>query len=183
MQTVTIETFEKAILFAVKAHSGQVRKGVDEVGFQRPYILHPLSVMQRIFNNKVSKNIYLLACAAILHDTVEDIEWVTLDIITKEFGPHIASLVDELTLDKEKYKTIGKKKYLTQELNTMSSYALAIKLCDRLDNVSDLRTMDADFRTYYIDQTKYILGNLDRKLSKTHRNLISEIYLTMESYK
>ena len=142
--------------------------------------------MQLIFNNKVSKNIYLLACAALAHDVAEDCFENPEDGIKEIFeifGPHIASLVAELTLDKEKYKTIGKKEYLTQELNTMSSYALAIKLCDRLDNVSDLRTMDADFRTYYIDQTKYVLGNLDRKLSKTHRNLISEIYLTMESYK
>ncbi len=180
---VSLETFEKAILFAVNAHSGQIRKGVDSVGFHRPYILHPLSVMQRIFNNKVSKNIYLLASAAILHDTIEDVEWVTLDIICKEFGPQIAAIVDELTLDKEKYKTLGKKEYLSKELNIMSSYALAIKLCDRLDNVSDLATMPEDFRNNYVAETEYIIGNIDRKLSETHKKLITEIYLAIEPYK
>jgi (p)ppGpp synthase/HD superfamily hydrolase len=186
MQTVTLETFERALIYAIQKHSGVTRKGVDAVGFRRPYILHPLSVMQRIFNNKVSKNIYLLATAAVLHDVVEDCfedRNEGLGEIAKLFGWNIAAIVDELTLDKEKYKTIGKKEYLAQELNIMSSYALAIKLCDRLDNVSDLDTMPEDFRNNYIAETEYILGKLNRKLSDSHRKLIAEIYLTLESYK
>lgn len=181
---ITIDIFEKALLFAVKAHTGVTRKGVNSVGFHRPYILHPLSVMQRIFNNKVSKNIYLLATAALLHDTIEDVEWVTLDIIYKEFGPQIAALVDELTLDKENYESIGKKEYLAMELNTMSSYAFSIKLCDILDNVSDLGTMPEDFKNRYIAETEYILGQLNRsKISPSQNRLITEIYQTIELYK
>lgn len=186
MQTVTLETFERAMIYAIQKHSGVTRKGVDAVGFRRPYILHPLSVMQRIFNNKVSKNIYLLACAALLHDVVEDCfenRQEGLAEIAKLFGYSIAAIVDELTLDKEKYKLIGKKEYLAQELNIMSSYALAIKLCDRLDNVSDLATMPEDFRNNYVAETEYILGNLNRKLSDMHRKLVAEIYLTIEQYK
>ncbi len=191
---ITLEIFEKALIFAVKAHSGQIRKGVDEDGFSRPYILHPLhclpvsyilhplNVMQKIFNNKVSKNIYLLASAAILHDSLEDVEWVTLEMITELFGEQIASLVDELTINKEESKKIGKKDYLVNKMNSMSSYALAIKLCDRLDNVSDLETMDKDFRNYYVKQTNYILGKLDRKLSNVHKKLIEEIYSTINKY-
>ena len=175
---VTLETFERAMIFAIKAHSGQNRKGDG-----RPYILHPFSVMQKIFNNKQSKNMYLLATAAILHDTVEDVDWVTNEVIYEMFGPHVASLVAELTLDKSQYEKIGKKEYLAQELNHMSSYALAIKLCDRLDNLSDLNTMDKNFREYYIKQTEYILSKLDRKLSQSHRNLITQIHNMMDSYK
>lgn len=175
---ITLETFERAAIFAVNAHSGQTRKGGDK----RPYICHPFSVMLRIFNNKASKNMYLLACAALLHDTVEDVEWVTIEVIFKEFGPQIASLVAELTLDKSQYEKIGKKEYLAQELNVMSSYALAIKLCDRLDNCSDLDTMDEDFRKYYIKQTRYILSKLDRHLSPTHKRLIKQINDMLDSY-
>lgn len=165
----TAETLEKALIFAITAHKGQVRKGNG-----RPYILHPISVMSRIFANKESKNMYMLACAAILHDCIEDTE-VTLEDIIKEFGPQVAAIVDELTLDKSQYEAIGKKEYLAQELNIMSSYALAIKLCDRLENVCDMKDMDEKFQQYYTKQTRYILSKLNRHLSETHKNLIKQI--------
>ena len=182
MMKITIETFEKAIIFAVNAHSGQLRKGVDSTGFSLPYIMHPFSVMKRIFDNKESKNMYMLACAAILHDTVEDVEWVTLDLIYKEFGPHIAALVSELTLDKSQYELIGKKEYLAHELNIMSPYALAIKLCDRLENVCDMETVDQAFRDKYIPETWYILPKLNRVLSSSHKKLIQQIKGKLQSY-
>jgi (p)ppGpp synthase/HD superfamily hydrolase len=167
---ITSDVLEKAILFAVKAHEGQKRKGD-----KRPYIMHPLSVMWRIYHNKKSANMYLLAAAAILHDTVEDCG-ITIEQIAKEFGHHVAALVAELTLDKAQYTLIGKKEYLLQEMNKMSSYALAIKLCDRLDNVSDLKSTKKDFVIKYVEETEYILNNLNRTLSATHKRLIRQIH-------
>jgi (p)ppGpp synthase/HD superfamily hydrolase len=172
---ITTEVLEKAIIFAANAH-----KGVKRKGDKRPYIMHPMSVMQRIFNNKKSANMYLLAAAAILHDTVEDVAWVTHELIYQQFGPHVAGLVEELTLDKEMYKTMGKKEYLLHEMNRMSSYALAIKLCDRLDNVTDLVTMKPDFIVKYVEETEYILNNLQRKLSATHKRLIKQIWTQLK---
>lgn len=167
---ITVETFEKAILFAVKAHKGQRRKGDG-----RPYILHPMSVMHTLYGIKESKNIYLLATAAILHDTVEDCG-VKLSTIAKHFGHAVASLVEELTLDKSKYETIGKTKYLCQEVLKMSSYALCIKLCDRLDNVRDMKKMSESFRTKYRAETREIMDALkNRKVTKTHAKLIKLI--------
>jgi (p)ppGpp synthase/HD superfamily hydrolase len=168
---VTSDLLEKAIVFAVNAH-----KGVKRKGDKRPYIMHPMSVMWRISNNKESSNMYLLAAAAILHDTVEDVDWVSHELIYQEFGPAVAALVEELTLDKAQYEVIGKKEYLLQEMNKMSSYGLAIKLCDRLDNVCDLRTMNLKFRKRYVEETEYILEKLDRKLTPTHKRLIRQIW-------
>lgn len=174
---MTSEMLSKAILFAVKAHEGQYRKGDG-----RPYILHPLSVMYRIDKNKKSSNRYLLAVAAILHDTVEDCG-VTLEQIAKEFGYKVAALVDELTLDKEKYELLGKKEYLARELYGMSSYALAIKLCDRLDNVDDMESMTPAFQTKYKEETLFILERIKgRKLTKTHKKLIKQINKVLEKY-
>lgn len=167
---ITAETFEKAILFAVKAHQGQRRKGDG-----RPYILHPMSVMHTLYGIKESKNIYLLATAAILHDCVEDCG-VKLSTIAKLFGHSVASLVEELTLDKSKYETIGKTEYLCQEVLKMSSYALCIKLCDRLDNVRDMKKMSESFRLKYRAETREILNRLkQRKVTKTHAKLIKLI--------
>jgi GTP pyrophosphokinase len=170
MLNLTAKQVEDAIIFATEKHKGQVRKGDG-----RPYILHPISVLIRLNNVKESKNIFLLMTACILHDVVEDCG-VTLDEISKKFGLHVAGLVEELTLDKSNYETIGKKEYLAQEMVHMSSYALAIKLCDRLDNVSDMKSMSEDFRKKYKDETNFILNRLSgRKLTKTHLKLIKEI--------
>ena len=170
MLNLTAKQVEDAIIFATEKHKGQVRKGDG-----RPYILHPISVLIRLNNMKESKNIFLLMTACILHDVVEDCG-VTLNEISEKFGHHVAGLVEELTLDKSKYETIGKKEYLAQEMVHMSSYALAIKLCDRLDNVSDMKSMSEDFRKKYKDETNFILNRLSgRKLTKTHLKLIKEI--------
>jgi len=170
------ELFEDAMVYAINKHRGQRRKGSG-----LPYVMHPFAVMRRIFANKQSKNMYLLGIAAICHDIIEDCydtpEERALGLleITKLFGPQVASIVDELTLDKDKYATIGKKEYLAAELNIMSSYALAIKLCDRLENVCDMIDMDSKFQKYYVAQTRYIISKLDRHLSPTHKNLIAQI--------
>lgn len=168
--------FEKAMLYAIEKHRGQTRKGNG-----MPYFIHPFNVMKRIFDNKESKNMYLLGIAALLHDTVEDTD-ATIEDIFREFGPQVASLVDELTLDKEQYQIIGKKEYLAQELNKMSSYALAIKLCDRLENICDTKHMDHKFKRYYVEQTLYIISKLDRHLSSTHQKLAELIAIECYNY-
>lgn len=170
------ELFEDAMIYAIEKHRGQKRKGSG-----LPYIMHPFGVMRRIFENKKSKNMYLLAISCLAHDILEDCydtaeeRAVGLYEIMVKFGPQVASIVDELTLDKDKYATIGKKEYLAAELNIMSSYALAIKLCDRLENVCDMIDMDSKFQKYYVAQTRYIISKLDRHLSPTHKNLIAQI--------
>ncbi len=168
---ITSEVFEKAIVFAIEAHKGQKRKGNGA-----PYITHPFSVMSRIKQYKKSANLFLLGAAAVLHDTVEDCG-VTIETIIKEFGLHVAALVSELTLDKAQYKRYGKKEYLTLEMIGMSSYALAIKLCDRLDNICDTDQMTNEFKDKYKKETQYILEQIKvRKLSPTHKKLIADIH-------
>jgi (p)ppGpp synthase/HD superfamily hydrolase len=174
---INAKTLERAIEFAGKAHKGAFRKGDG-----RPYIMHPLSVMNKIQSIKKSNNALLLAAAAVLHDTVEDCG-VELDTIAKEFGYYTAGLVEELTLDKEKYETIGKTKYLSQEMTKMSSYALCIKLCDRLDNVQDMASMGDEFIARYSKETISILDYVMKhrtKLSKTHIALMGMITSEIE---
>lgn len=169
---ISAKTLEQAIEFAITSHKGQFRKGNG-----RPYIMHPISVMVRLAEIKPSSNSNLLAAAAVLHDTVEDCG-VELKEIAEKFGYYVAGLVEELTLDKVKYETIGKTKYLCQEIAKMSSYALCIKLCDRLDNLEDMDTMPDEFITKYCAETKEMIDSLrvNRKhLSNTHHQLISKI--------
>lgn len=162
--------FEEMVIFAAKKHRGVKRKGN-----KLPYIVHPIRVASILLEAKESKNMELLLTVALGHDIVEDCG-VTLKKIAKKFGHQVASLVGELTLDKSKYETIGKAKYLCLEVLKMSSYALCIKLCDRLDNVRDMKNMNEDFRTKYRAETNEILQALKkRKLTKTHTKLVKLI--------
>ena len=76
---------DRAILFAVEAHAGVVRRGK---GF--PYIVHPMEAMAIAATMTADQEI--LAAAA-LHDVVEDTE-VTLNDIRSRFGDRVARLVD-----------------------------------------------------------------------------------------
>ena len=59
----------------------------------------------------------------------------------------------------------------------MTSWALVIKLCDRLSNVNDLDKCSESFRNKYIKETVTIIDYLiqNRSLSKTHINIIKSI--------
>lgn len=156
--------------YAKKAHEGQTRKSGG------PYVRHPERVADIVRKYKKSHKLKELVSAAFLHDTIEDTN-TTAEDLKKMFGALVASLVQELTSDKVKQKEIGKTKYLTQKMLNMSSWGLVIKLSDRLDNVSDLKTADEKFAKKYKKETESILKELKskRKLSNTQKKLINAI--------
>ncbi|MBR1707168.1 MAG: bifunctional (p)ppGpp synthetase/guanosine-3',5'-bis(diphosphate) 3'-pyrophosphohydrolase [Bacteroidales bacterium] len=78
------DLLDRAIIFAVRAHTGTERRGK---GF--PYIIHPLEAVEIV--STITPDQELLAAAA-LHDTVEDTA-VTVEEIRKVFGDRIAGLV------------------------------------------------------------------------------------------
>lgn len=161
---------EKAIQFAEEKHRKQVRKSGE------PYIVHPIKVAKIIRENKESHKINELISAAFLHDTLEDTSASEKEL--KElFGELVLSLVKELTTDEQEKEKLGKKEYLAEKMKNMSSWALVIKLADRLDNVSDLNQGTPEFKKRYTEETEYILKEIEksRTLSKTHEKLIKQI--------
>lgn len=160
----------EALEYATKMHQGQLRKdGTD-------YINHPIRVANYVKKFKQSKNLENLIISAYLHDTLEDTEATYYDLVEK-FGPQVASIVLELTTDIDFKKELGKTKYLEIKMKNMSSWALVIKLCDRLDNVSDLINADETFKDKYIKETLEIISYLinNRQLSNTHITIIKDI--------
>ena len=158
--------------FAADKHAGQTRSGGE------PYIGHPVRVANTIEKYKQSHNLDALIAAAYLHDTVEDTD-TTHEDLEKLFGGLVASLVKELTSDKEKIKAQGKSQYLANKMaHEMTSWALVIKLADRLDNVQDIATAkDAKWRARYKAETSHILDYIEknRVLSGTHQKLVGMI--------
>ena len=165
------EDSASALHYAVKAHEGQFRSDGS------PYVKHPERVAEFVRKFKKSKNLDALISAAFLHDTIEDTDTTHADL-EKMFGGLIASLVKELTSDKDKIKEIGKTDYLAQKMANMSSWALVIKLADRLDNVQDIATAKTpEWRRKYQSETESVLSRLenDRELSGTHKRIIAAI--------
>ena len=76
---------EKAKLFALQAHMGQVRKNEKD----KPMIMHPFMVADILKEYDFDDNVI---SAGYLHDVVEDTPY-TIDDIKKEFGDDIADLV------------------------------------------------------------------------------------------
>ena len=165
------EGAEEALQYATQAHAGQTRSGGE------PYITHPMRVADHIRQYKQSHNLDALISAAYLHDTVEDTD-TTHEALQDLFGGLVASLVKELTSDPEQIKKVGKAQYLAHKMAAMSSYALVIKLADRLDNVKDITTTRTpQWRQKYKTETEHILNYIEktRALSGTHQKLIGLI--------
>ena len=122
---------DRAIIFAVKAHSGTERRGK---GY--PYIVHPLEAVEIVATMTADQE--LLAAAA-LHDTVEDTD-VTAEQIRAEFGNRIASLVadesDEMPAGvSEEDSWHSRKQAAIDRLARASREAKMVALGDKLSNM------------------------------------------------
>ena len=171
------EDYRSAARYAASAHAGQKRSS------GHAYISHPVRVANIVKKYKDSKKLDDLLSAAFLHDTIEDTD-TDEEKLRKMFGKLVASIVKELTSDKKEIEKVGKTNYLSNKMANMSSWALVIKLADRLDNVSDLETAKSDaWRKKYKRETEDVLDHLEknRELSGTHKRLISDIRGKLEA--
>lgn len=159
---------KKAISHAMELHRGQVRQ-VSGL----PYITHPIEVYSIVKKYKESHNIDNICAAAVLHDTMEDCG-ISYDLLKIEYNPMIADLVMEVTNDNRMMLLYGgKRNYINQKLNKISSYALVIKLADILSNVTDNPT-EAQIKRikHHYD---FLASSNARKLSETHKRILDQI--------
>ena len=126
----------KAIAFAVKAHEGQPRKGTEI-----PYIFHPLEVGMIV--SRITDDEEVIA-AAVLHDTVEDCDAVTLDDIRREFGDSVARIVGLESEDKDKSWEERKAATVRSLKKEPMREAKIVALGDKLSNI----------RCFYADYIK-----------------------------
>lgn len=166
----------KAMEYASSRHKTQKRRFTHEL-----YVEHCKRVAEIVRSYKKSHEIDKLVSSALLHDTIEDTN-TTEEDLEKMFGGLVSSLVVELTSDKAKIRKEGKQEYLSDKMIHMSSWALVIKLADRLDNVNDLDKTSEEFRNRYSKETVYILNMLEahRKLTKTQVELVGAIRLKLK---
>lgn len=150
--------FLKALTFATLKHRDQRRKG----GKKRPYINHPIQVMEILWTTGGVRDTNTLV-AALLHDTVED-TGVTPQEISELFGDDVRGLVMEVTDNKLLPKMVRKLLQITDAPHK-SPRARQIKLADKISNVTEValdppEDWPLQRRKEYLDWTEQVINGL-----------------------
>ena len=125
---------ERAFKLCYKAHLGLTRSSGE------PYYLHPVEVASIVVREIGIDDVSV--AAALLHDTVEDTE-VTLDDISRLFGPEVRSIIDGLTKISGVFlnKGIKQAEAFMKLLLSMADdlRVVLIKFADRLHNMRTIQ--------------------------------------------
>ncbi len=121
---------EKAKLFAIRAHMGQVRKSEPD----KPMIMHPIGVGELLESFGYDDNVI---AAGYLHDVVEDTKY-TIEDIEKEFGIDIASLVMGASEPDKSLSWEERKKHTIEETKKLPLRNKLVVCADKINNLEDL---------------------------------------------
>ena len=157
--------------FVVERHGTEKRKFTN-----RPYVGHLEETAQLLWeatDGKASDDEYI---AALFHDILENTS-TTPEELGKDWGGEVMDIVVEVSNDDAQIAIEGKAVYLSKKINTMSSKAFSLKLCDRLSNVVGLQEEDIPnhFAEKYIRETQYIIEHLDREMNDAQKYLVERI--------
>jgi (p)ppGpp synthase/HD superfamily hydrolase len=143
---------------AARWHVHQRRKG----SAKEPYINHLLEVASLVTQatGGTDPNVVI---AALLHDAIED-QGVTAEVITNQFGKHVADIVVEVTDDKSLPKHVRKRKQV-ESTSKKSREAKLIKLADKTSNVRAVANSPApdwssERRLEYVEWAKSVVSGL-----------------------
>ena len=130
--------FDRAVLFAVRAHSGTERRGK---GF--PYIIHLMEAVEIVATITPDQD---LLSAAILHDTVEDTD-VTLEDLRREFGQRIAAIVEAESDVRQEGESDEESWHRRKQeaIDRLSSAPLEAKIVAMGDKLSNMRAIARDY--------------------------------------
>ena len=180
---------EKAKLFAINAHTGQIRKSEPD----KPMIIHPISVGTLLEEYNYDDTVI---AAGYLHDVIEDTKYTIQDIIN-EFGDEVANLVMTAS---EPDKTLSWEERKTHTINETRKLPLNNKLvicADKIDNLEDLmikfqKNGKRDFSTfnrgekeqqwYYTNIYQSLIHNEDENLPifKKLKNILDVVFNEFE---
>lgn len=151
---------EKAWQFAHKHHEGQFRKSGE------PYEIHIIQVAYILSTLHSSPTTIV---AGLLHDTVEDCEEVTTDIIREEFGQDVAAIVEAVTkIGAIKFK--DEKEYLASNHRKLfiamakDIRVILVKLADRLHNMRTLQYMKPEKQKKISNETLSVYAPIAHRL-------------------
>ena len=181
--------FYQALDLAKKAHIKQKRKSGE------PYIIHPILVAAI---TALVSNDEAMIIAALLHDVVEDTDYV-IEEIEEMFGEDVAHMVEGLTKiedirEEELIPSSSDKKLISSALTfrkmLLSSIkdvrVLVVKLCDRLHNMTTLSALPADKQLRIAEETMVVYAPIAHRLGisqlKNRLEDLSFFYIYPEAY-
>ena len=162
-----------ALEFAAHKHRDQRRKDA----LASPYINHPIALANVLVREGGVDDPAVLA-AALLHDTVEDTQTTAAEL-REAFGEKIASIVEEVTDDKNLVKA-ERKRLQIEHAAHISREAKLVKLADKICNVRDVANHPpakwdlARRREYFewakavVDQLRGIHPGLEKKFDEAY---------------
>lgn len=133
------ELLDRAVVFATKAHAGQLRKGT-----QIPYILHPLEAAAIVGSMTTDEEVI---AAAALHDVVEDTD-ITVGEVVRLFGVRVGDFVAQESENKrEDLPAEATWKIRKQEtLEQLKAAPMEVKMIALGDKLSNLRAIYRDYQ-------------------------------------
>ena len=148
----------RALAYAAEKHRDQRRKNAEA----SPYINHPIA-LANVLATEGHVNDYVVICAALLHDTIEDTE-TTHEELTEQFGSEIAGIVLEVTDDKSLPKA-ERKRLQIEHASSLSDKAKVVKLADKICNLRDIAHeppagWDLSRKQEYFDWAKAVVDGL-----------------------
>ena len=147
------DLIEAAKQFAIEAHASieQKRKYTDE-----DYIVHPTAVAEIVGTRPHTAE---MIAAAYLHDTVEDVPWVTLEVIRQRFGDTVAAHVSDLTnVSKPHHGNRSVRKAIDRAHTAAASNdAKTVKLADILHNAPSIIEHDLNFAFLWCREKRLLL--------------------------
>lgn len=154
-----LQQIRKAFEIAVDAHKEMRRKSGE------PYIYHPIAVAM-ITVSEMGLDTTSVICA-LLHDVVEDTE-ITLEDISKHFGPHVGLIIDGLTKIAgvfDNTKSIQAENFRKIVLSLSDDIrVILIKLADRLHNMRTLEHMKREKQLKIASETMFMYAPLAHRL-------------------
>ncbi len=170
--------FWDALDFALQAHADQWRRSGD------PYIMHPCMVARILAEELDVRDPEILA-AALLHDTIEDVDFVTPELLAEKFGANVAAIVEGCTKvthymgDQQSLKRLVHRKIFTGA--AARPEVMLVKLADRLHNLRTLASLPRHKRQRIAAETLDIYAPLSTILGLY--GLKREIYNLALAYK
>ena len=148
--------------FAGHAHGDQRRES------GQPFLTHVVEVCRVLLDLLESRIDTTLACAALLHDVVEDTD-VTLADVEKAFGREVASLVEGVTKLSNLHfdsREAAQAENFRKMLLSMSRdlRVIFIKLADRLHNVRTIEFLKPERARRIAEETRDIYAPLAHRL-------------------
>lgn len=172
---------EVAYTLAKHAHRSQKRKELDQVGNPVRYFEHcrQAAIVAMDIGFLYDKNI-IVSC--LLHDTIEDTQEVSIEMIDRVFGAETAKAVMLVT------KTDDVSSELYYKRICRNKTALKVKLSDRISNFQTLSTLETDFVKKQIEKTKNFIShihieNSDDSIIRLKMELLNQIVLAQKQLK